>query len=329
MPERRRDPEHLGADQLLDVDRRGEDRFVGVLEAVLDEGAEHRRQGAGEDHRGRDHAGADELDVGDAVDFVDQGRAEAEAEGEQVDDRFEHAGEGRPLPVGAEVGDLAAHHPGDRRRFEPPHLRLGRRPRSAACAHSASSPVSSTKTSSSEAARTTASSGTAPFVGPLGADDRDRRAGRAHRQALPPRRSARTSASRSRRPVDLGGLAAGVLGDQLGRAAAADHLALVHHRDLVGEPLGLLDVVGRHQDRRARALSARRSASRARCGSAGRGRPSARRAGPGCGSWTRPRASSRRRRMPPESSSTASRRRSRRRARSSARSTAAPTSGTR
>ena len=116
------DPEHLRGDQLLDVDRRRQDRFVGVLEAVLDEGAEHRRQGAGEDHRGRDHAGADELDVGDAFDFVDQGGAEAEAEGEQVDERFEQAGEGRPLPVGAEVGELAAHHAGDRRRFEPPHL---------------------------------------------------------------------------------------------------------------------------------------------------------------------------------------------------------------
>ena len=130
MPERSADPEHLGADQLLDVDRGGEDRFVGVLEAVLDEGAEHRRQGAGEDHRGGDHAGADELDVGDAVDFVDERRAEAEAEGEQVDDRFEQAGEGRPLPVGAEVGDLAAHHAGDRGRFEPPHPPAAASPRS-------------------------------------------------------------------------------------------------------------------------------------------------------------------------------------------------------
>ena len=54
-----------------------------------------------------------------------------------------------------------------------------------------------------------------------------------------------------RRRVDLGGALAGVLGDQLGRRAAGDHLALVHQGDLVGEALGLLDVVGRHQDRRA------------------------------------------------------------------------------
>ena len=75
------DPEHLGGDQLLDVDGRGEDRVVGVLEAVLDEGAEHRRQGAGEDHRGRDHPGADELDVVDGrrPDVVDQRRAEPDA----------------------------------------------------------------------------------------------------------------------------------------------------------------------------------------------------------------------------------------------------------
>ena len=53
----------------------------------------------------------------------------------------------------------------------------------------------------------------------------------------------------------------------------------------------------------------RRSATRARCGSAGRGRPSARRAAAAAGSWTSPRASSSRRRIPPESLSTASLRR--------------------
>ena len=57
------DPQHLGGDQLLDVDRRGQDRVVGALEALLDERAEHRRQRAREDHRRGDHAGADELDV--------------------------------------------------------------------------------------------------------------------------------------------------------------------------------------------------------------------------------------------------------------------------
>ena len=115
-----RDPQHLRGDQLLDVDGSGEDRVVGALEAMLDEGPEHRRQRAGEDHRGRDHAGADELDVVEPVDLVDDRRAEPEAEGEQVDRRLEHARERGRLPEGAEVRDLAAHHAGDRRRVEPP-----------------------------------------------------------------------------------------------------------------------------------------------------------------------------------------------------------------
>ena len=110
--------------------------------------------------------------------------------------------------------------------------------------------MSSTKTSSSEAARRTASSGTAPssarseptiaIAGPAGRTRRPRAS------AVGPHLGEAV-----RRRVDLGGLAAGVLGDQLGRAAAADDLAVRHHRDLVGQPLGLLDVVGRHQDRRA------------------------------------------------------------------------------
>ena len=142
------DPEHLGGHELLDVDRGGEDRVVGALEAVLDEGAEHRGQRAGEDHRRGHHARADELDVVEPVDLIDDRGPEADPEGQQVDDRLEHAGERGRLPEGAEVGHLAAHHAGDRRRLEPPH--------------SASSPVRSTKTSSSEAARLTASGGTTP-----------------------------------------------------------------------------------------------------------------------------------------------------------------------
>ena len=142
------DPEHLGGHELLDVDRGGEDRVVGALEAVLDERAEHRRQRAREDHRGGHHARADELHVVEPVDLIDDRGPEADAEGQQVDDRLEHAGERGGLPEGAEVGHLAAHHAGDRRRLEPPH--------------SASSPVSSTNTSSSDAARRTASSGITP-----------------------------------------------------------------------------------------------------------------------------------------------------------------------
>ena len=42
----RRDPERLGGDELLRVDRRREDRVVGALELVLDERPEHGREGA-------------------------------------------------------------------------------------------------------------------------------------------------------------------------------------------------------------------------------------------------------------------------------------------
>ena len=116
-------------------------------------------------------------------------------------------------------------------------------------AHSASSPVSMTKTSSSEAARRTASAGTEPLL---------ERSAPTIAIAGPAGLTASPSASASRpdlgepvrRPVDLGRLAPGVLDDQLRRTAAGDDLSVRHHRDLVGEALGLLDVVGGHQDRR-------------------------------------------------------------------------------
>jgi len=179
------DPEHLGADQLLDVDRRGENRVVGVLKAVLDEGAEHGRQRAREDHRGGDHPGADELDVGDAVDVVDERRPEAESEGEQVDHRLDDAGEGAALPEGAEVGHLAAHHAADRSRLQAPH--------------SSSSPVSRTKTSSNEAGLRTASGGSSPLA--ERSDPMIAIAGPAGRTVSPPASALlRTSASRSGGP---------------------------------------------------------------------------------------------------------------------------------
>src|SRR5690606_27098671 len=84
-------------------------------------------------------------------DVGDQGRAEAETEGQQIDDGFEGAGERGRLPEGPEVGELPAHHGQDHGRFETAHG-----------LHSASSPVSITKTSSSEPARCTASSGIRP-----------------------------------------------------------------------------------------------------------------------------------------------------------------------
>ena len=98
---------------------------------------------------------ADELDVLEVAHAVDKRRAQPDAEGEQVDDRLEHARERRRLPEGAEVRDLPAHHPGDGRGLEAPRANL---------AHSASAPVSITNTSSSEAARRIASSGTTPFL---------------------------------------------------------------------------------------------------------------------------------------------------------------------
>ena len=142
------DPQHLRRYQFLDVHRGRQDRVVGSLEAVLYERPEHRWKRAGEDHRSRHHPGAHELDVPEPVDAVHDRRTEADSEGDQVDDRLEHARKSRGLPVSAEVRHLATHHARDRRRLEPPH--------------SASSPVSSTKTSSSEAARRIASGGTAP-----------------------------------------------------------------------------------------------------------------------------------------------------------------------
>ena len=63
--------------------------------------------------------------------------------------------------------------------------------------------------------------------------------------------SASTSASRARRAVDLEHLRAGVLGDELRRRPGGDRLAVGHDQHRVGEALRLLDVVRRHQDRRA------------------------------------------------------------------------------
>ncbi len=85
-----------------------------MLELVLDERPEHRREGAREEHGGGDRAGGDELDVVVAADVCDQ-RAEAEAEGEQVDRRLDRRGERRGAPVRRVVDDLAHQHAGQRR----------------------------------------------------------------------------------------------------------------------------------------------------------------------------------------------------------------------
>ena len=53
------------------------------------------------------------------------------------------------------------------------------------------------------------------------------------------------------RPVDLEHLPAGVLEHELGGRPGRDRLAVRHDHHRVGEALRLLDVVRRHQDRRA------------------------------------------------------------------------------
>ena len=146
----RRDPQRLGGDELLRVDRRREDRVVGALELVLHERPEHRRERAREEDRGRDRAGADELDVVVAADRAHE-RAEAEAEREQVDRRLDGRRERRRPPVRGEVDDLADEDARDRSPLEPAESAFGdgRRDRG----HPISSPVSRTNTSSRFAAR--------------------------------------------------------------------------------------------------------------------------------------------------------------------------------
>ena len=112
-------------------------------------------------------------------------------------------------------------------------------------AHAISSPVSRTKTSSRFAGRRSP-----PGAFAVEPQHGDRRAGAPRRQA----RGLRLGLDLRqllRRSVDLDRLAAGVLDDQLLRRAHRDRAAVRHDRHAVGEPLGLLDVVGRHQDRRA------------------------------------------------------------------------------
>ena len=144
--------------------------------------------------------------------------------------------------------------------------------------HSISSPVSSTNTSSRFAGRRSPS-GSAPLrprrrrIATDGAGPA-RRAARRRAPRPRPRRGAPAArrpraprARRARAPARCGG-------------PVATALAVGHDRHRVGEPLGLLDVVRRHQDRRALASAARRSAPTAPGGPAGRARRSARRAAP-------------------------------------------------
>ena len=203
--------------------------------------AEHGGEGGGEQHRRGHRARADELHVVVAADGRDE-RAEAEPEGEQVDRRLDRRRERRRAPVGGEVDDLAHEHAEQCGALEPADL---------GAAHVRDFFPGQEDEDVLEV-------GGPPL--PLGrvavqAQDGDRRAGPARRLAggaglgldlLEPRR----------RAEDLDRLATGVLLDQRGRRAAGDGLAVRHDRHVVGEPLRLLDVVRRHQDRRPLAAEA-------------------------------------------------------------------------
>ena len=116
------------------------------------------------------------------------------------------------------------------------------------------------------------------------------------------------SASQRLRPAgrhlgeaDLEDVLAGDRRLQLERRIERDQLAVIDDGDAVAELVGLVHVVGGDQDGQvALALEARRASPRRRRARPGRGRWSARRGRRSCGSCTRPRAISRRRRMPPE-----------------------------
>ena len=306
--------------------------------SALDEGREHRREGRGEQHRGRDRAGADELDVVVAADRRDQ-RPEAEPEREQVDRRLDGRGERRRAPVGGEVDDLAHEHAGQRRALERPRRRRGVGRHGA---RSASSPAPHARGSATHGSTR---SGTScdllpgqqhehvlevrrpalarrarrrwprPGAGPRSRCRCGACAGRPRARPPRPRRAGR----RARRPRPP---RARVLGDEVGGRAGGDRAAVRHDRHGVAEALGLLDVVRRHEDRDALGAQSRRSAPTAPGGPAGPGRRSARRAASSRGRCTSARAISSRRRMPPESSSTFVSRRSTSLAISSARSIA-------
>src|SRR5204863_2044852 len=143
----RGDPERLGRDELLRVDRCREDRVVRPLEPVLDEGPEHGRKRAREKDGGRDGSRADELDVVEAADLADE-RAETEPERQEVDRRLDRGRERRRLPVRGVVDDLANENAGQSGTLESAEpLGLG------GGVQLISSPVSITKTSSRFAGR--------------------------------------------------------------------------------------------------------------------------------------------------------------------------------
>ena len=111
-------------------------------------------------------------------------------------------------------------------------------------AHEISSPVSRTNTSSRLAGRRSPSG-----ASPLRRSSGDGRAGAPRGQAGRLRLGLHRGQP-ARRPVDLDRLLARMLGDQVARRSLRHGAAVRHDRDGVRQPLGLLDVVRRHQDRR-------------------------------------------------------------------------------
>ena len=162
------------------------------------------------------------------------------AEGEQVDRGLDGRREGRRAPERREVDDLANHHP----RTRPRSSRRSGAARGGDRHQSISSPVSSTKTSSRLVTRRSPSS--------------SRRRCSQDRDAVPVRRCAAALARDALdlgqprgRAVDLERLVPACSATSSRGGADGDRLAVRHDRDGVAEALGLLDVVGRHEDRDA------------------------------------------------------------------------------
>ena len=210
------DPQHLARDQLLGVHRRGQDR-------------RRRCAGTSTSRTCRTWPGTPTRTAprwppcrcprtprSEAADLRDQ-RAEAEAEGQQVDRGLDRGREDGGAPVGREVDHLAHQHPAAGRgaRCASGAGAAGARGDARRRSSAISSPVSSTNTSSRLAVRRS----------PSGARPRSARSSASTATEVPVRRVDSPRAVRRalglgqlvRRPVDLHGLAAGVLGDQVGR----------------------------------------------------------------------------------------------------------------
>jgi len=136
--------------------------------------------------------------------------------------------------------DLAHDHALQRRPLEPSQTP----PTDAA--HSISSPVSSTNTSSRFVVRRSPSKPAAPLLPSSATDVPVRRVCQPRERAC-----ASTFGQPRRRAVDLGRLSAGVVANELSWSADRHNLPVRDDRDGIAQPLGLLDVVRAHQNRDA------------------------------------------------------------------------------